>query len=163
MIAASGEGDIGGHVFEDAEGCLARAADGMLVAAVGVRNLAIVAERDAVLVCDLSRAQDVKKVVERIRRSSPQHVDFVRCVEEPLDAGARRLRDWLRLKALPLWSSLGQDEGGVCGVSCARWTRGADVAARASAGAPDLCLRPGGAAGLARAMGAGRAKRPGQP
>ncbi|MEN5170589.1 AGE family epimerase/isomerase [Brevundimonas pondensis] len=131
MIAASGEGDIGGHVFEDAEGCLARAADGMLVAAVGVRNLAIVAERDAVLVCDLSRAQDVKKVVERIRRSSPQHVDFVRCVEEPLDAGARRLRDWLRLKALPLWSSLGQDEEGAFAESLALDGRAVPTSRRA--------------------------------
>lgn len=111
-IAASGEGQIGEHIFEDAEGCLARAADGMLVAAVGVRNLAIIAERDAVLVCDLSRSQDVKKVVERIRLSSPQHVDFLLQAEEGLEDGACRLQDWLRCRALPLWSSLGQNESG---------------------------------------------------
>lgn len=111
-IAASGEGEIGGHIFEDAEGCLARAADGMLVAAIGVRNLAIIAERDAVLVCDLSRSQDVKKVVERIRLSSPQHMDFARRPEETLEEGALRLREWLRFKALPLWSALGQGEDG---------------------------------------------------
>lgn len=111
-IAASGEGQIGGHIFEDSEGCLARAADGMLVAAIGVRNLAIIAERDAVLVCDLSRSQDVKKVVDRIRHSSPQHVDFSRRPEEGLEVGARRLKDWLRCRALPLWSTLGQNESG---------------------------------------------------
>lgn len=111
-IAASGEGEIGGHIFEDAEGCLARAADGMLVAAVGVRNLAIIAEPDAVLVCDLSRSQDVKKIVERIRLSSPQHTDFARRPEEGLSVGALRLREWLRLKALPLWSALGQGADG---------------------------------------------------
>ncbi|MFC5373016.1 AGE family epimerase/isomerase [Brevundimonas faecalis] len=111
-IAASGEGGIGGHIFEDAEGCLARAADGMLVAAVGVKNLAIVAEPDAVLVCDLSRAQDVRRLVERMRASSPQHLDFAAPAAEPLAAGARRLRDWLRLRALPLWSALGQGEDG---------------------------------------------------
>lgn len=111
-IAASGEGEIGGHIFEDAEGCLARAADGMLVAAIGVKNLAIIAERDAVLVCDLSRSQDVKKVVERIRLASPQHVDFARRPDEALAAGALRLKEWLRFKALPLWSGLGQGEDG---------------------------------------------------
>lgn len=111
-IAASGEGDIGGHIFEGAEGCMARAADGMIVAAIGVRNLAIVAEHDAVLVCDLSRSQDVKKVVERIRLTSPQHADFARPPAEDLTAGASRLREWLRFKALPLWSTLGQGEHG---------------------------------------------------
>ncbi|MNS72246.1 Mannose-1-phosphate guanylyltransferase 1 [compost metagenome] len=111
-IAASGEGGIGEHIFEDVEGCLARAADGMLIAAVGVRNLAIIAEPDAVLVCDLSRSQDVKKVVEGIRLSSPQHADFARRPDEGVAAGARRFREWLRFKALPVWSTLGQDEGG---------------------------------------------------
>ncbi|HUH23231.1 MAG TPA: AGE family epimerase/isomerase [Brevundimonas sp.] len=111
-IAASGQGEAGELILEDVDGCLTRAADGMLIAAVGVRNLAIIAEPDAVLVCDLSRSQDVKKVVERIRVSSPQHVDFARRVDEPLDAGARRLQDWLRRRALPIWATLGQREGG---------------------------------------------------
>ncbi|MGH7028682.1 AGE family epimerase/isomerase [Brevundimonas sp.] len=118
-IAASGEGEIGGHIFEDAEGCLARAADGMLVAAIGVRNLAIIAEPDAVLVCDLSRSQDVKRIVERIRLSSPQHMDFARRPDEALAAGALRLREWLRFKALPLWSALGQGEDGAFAESLA--------------------------------------------
>lgn len=111
-IAASGEGAAGQHIFEDVEGCLARAADGILVAAVGVRNLAIIAEPDAVLVCDLSRSQDVRKVVERIRLSCPEHGDFVRRLEEPLGVGARRLQDWLRRKALPIWTTMGQREDG---------------------------------------------------
>ncbi|MDP0880896.1 mannose-1-phosphate guanylyltransferase/mannose-6-phosphate isomerase, partial [Klebsiella variicola] len=58
-VAATGEGEFGGHIFEAAEGCMARAPEGVVVAALGVRNLAIVVEGDAVLVCDLSRAQDV--------------------------------------------------------------------------------------------------------
>ncbi|MNJ32292.1 Mannose-1-phosphate guanylyltransferase RfbM [compost metagenome] len=111
-VAATGEGEIGGHIFEDAEGCMARAPEGMIVAALGVRNLAIVVEKDAVLVCDLSRAQEVKKVVERIKRSSPQHADFADAWPEDLATGAKRLRDWLRLRALPLWSSVGQDYDG---------------------------------------------------
>ena len=111
-IAASGQGEAGEHILEDVDGCLTRAADGMLIAAVGVRNLAIIAEPDAVLVCDLSRSQDVKTVVERIRLSSPQHADFARRIDEPLNVGARRLQDWLRRKALPTWATLGQREDG---------------------------------------------------
>lgn len=111
-IAASGEGEVGGHIFEDAEGCMARAADGMIVAALGVRNLAIVAERDAVLVCDLARAQDVKKVVERLKRSSPIHADFASPEIETLKASAERFGEWMRLKALPIWSVFGQDDSG---------------------------------------------------
>ncbi len=111
-IAATGEGDFGQHIFEDAEGCLVRAPDGMLVAALGVRDLAIIAERDAVLVCDLDRAQDIKRLVARIQTTSPQHLDFARDQPETLEAGARRLADWMRLRALPLWSSVGASEDG---------------------------------------------------
>ncbi len=111
-IAASGEGDTGQHIFEDAEGCLVRASDGIMVAVMGVRNLAIVAEDDAILVCDLARAQDVKRVVERIRATSPRHLDFSRIPPETLSDGARRFAEWMRLRALPLWSSQGLAEDG---------------------------------------------------
>ncbi|CAL1693021.1 Cellobiose 2-epimerase [Brevundimonas subvibrioides] len=112
-IAASGEGDTGLHIFEDAEGCLVRSCDGTLIAALGVRNLAIIAEKDAVLVCDLSRSQEVKRVVERLRAVSPQHLDFVRPQPEILSTGARRFAEWLRLRALPTWATLGQAQDGV--------------------------------------------------
>lgn len=108
VIAASGEGNTGQHILEDTEGCVVRAPDGVLVAALGVRNLAIVVEEDAVLVCDLGDAQRVKKVVERIGATSPRHLDFASPPQETLDAGATRFADWLRLKALPVWSTLGQ-------------------------------------------------------
>ncbi|CAN5208033.1 mannose-1-phosphate guanylyltransferase/mannose-6-phosphate isomerase [soil metagenome] len=111
-IAATGEGDTGLHIFEDAEGCIARASDGIVIAALGVRNLAIIAEKDAVLVCDLSRAQEVKKIVERLRLASPQHLDFPGPPAETLAAGGRRFADWLRLRALPAWATLGQSADG---------------------------------------------------
>lgn len=111
-IAATGEGDTGQHIFEDAEGCLVRAPDGVLVAALGVRNLAIVVEEDAVLVCELGQSQNVKKVVERIRATSPHHLDFVRAPQEDLATGAARFADWMRVKALPVWSTLGQSTDG---------------------------------------------------
>lgn len=110
-IAASGEGDVGSHIFEDSDGCMVRAPDGVLVAALGVRNLAIVVERDAVLVADLTRSQDVKRVVERIRDASPLHLDFDTPPPESLGDGARRFADWLRLRALPLWATVGLKHG----------------------------------------------------
>lgn len=112
-VHASGEGDVGLRLFEDAENCLVRAVDGVMVAAIGVSNLAIVAERDAVLVTDLRRSHDVKRVVERLRSVSPRHLDFPRPAEEPLAEGAVRLAAWMRQAALPTWCTLGQnDEGG---------------------------------------------------
>ncbi|WP_427790992.1 AGE family epimerase/isomerase [Brevundimonas diminuta] len=111
-IAETGEGEFGSHIFEDSEGCLVRAPEGVLVGVLGVSNLAIVAEDDAILVCDLNRAQDVKSVVERVRTAFPQHLDFRKAEPEALEAGGRRFADWLRQSALPLWSTLGQDEDG---------------------------------------------------
>lgn len=112
-VHASGEGDVGLHVLEDSENCLIRACDGVMVAAIGLRDIGIVVERDAVLVTDLKKSQDVKKVVERLRKLSPQHLDFpAPAPRESLQAGATRLTAWLRQAALPVWSSLGQDENG---------------------------------------------------
>ncbi|MGA0545828.1 AGE family epimerase/isomerase [Brevundimonas sp. VNH65] len=111
-VAKTGEGDLGAFVFEDVENCMARASDGVVVAAIGVRNLAIIAERDAVLVCDMNRSQEVKKIVERLRAASPQHLDFPQPPVQGLQQGGSRFSDWLRLRALPLWSAVGQGLGG---------------------------------------------------
>lgn len=111
-IAATGEGEFGQHILEDADGCLVRAPEGVLVGVMGVSNLAIIAEKDAILVCDLKRAQDVKKLVERVRTGYPQHLDFERPQLENLGQGARRFANWLRCSALPLWSTLGQGSDG---------------------------------------------------
>ena len=109
-VHASGEGDVGLHILEDSEGCLVRACDGVMVAAIGLRDIGVIVERDAVLVTDLRRSQDVKKVVERLKVLSPQHLDFPAAPPpEPLEAGAARFATWMRQAALPVWSSLGQD------------------------------------------------------
>lgn len=112
-VHASGEGDVGLRILEDSEGCLVRACDGVIVAAIGLRDVGIIVERDAVLVTDLKKSQDVKKVVERLRKLSPQHLDFP--APEPLESlecGAARFAAWLRQSALPTWSTLGQAENG---------------------------------------------------
>jgi mannose-1-phosphate guanylyltransferase len=69
------EADREGHVIINAsgsvsvgsEGCLAYGG-GKMVALVGVKDLIVVDTPDAVLVCDKSAAQDVKKVVEELER-----------------------------------------------------------------------------------------------
>jgi mannose-1-phosphate guanylyltransferase len=49
----------------DSKGCL-MAGDGRTIAALGVEDLVIVAWGDAVLVCPRDRAQDVRKIVEKL-------------------------------------------------------------------------------------------------
>jgi len=71
-IAELATGDANGNRIEgeawlhDVAGCYVRS-DGRLVAAVGVRNLVIVDTRDAVLVADQSRAQDVKHIFAQLK------------------------------------------------------------------------------------------------
>ena len=106
-VAATGTGARGLWIAEASDGCLVRAAPGMTVATAGVSNLAIIAEPDAVLVCDLGSAQAVKGLVEELGR---------RGVRTPGEAGrdatslAELSRDflrWLKMSALPLWGTLG--------------------------------------------------------
>ena len=53
-------------VTEDAHGCVAYAEGDEVVALVGVRDLVVVRAGNATLVCPRERAQDVKKIVERL-------------------------------------------------------------------------------------------------
>jgi mannose-1-phosphate guanylyltransferase/mannose-6-phosphate isomerase len=103
-VMASGGRSVGQHIGIDSPGVLVRAADGMVVATLGVSNIAIIAEPDAVLVCDLTRSQEVKTVVDRVKAEAPLHAD-VPFVIEP--APLVRFGDWMRTAALPLWSTLG--------------------------------------------------------
>lgn len=111
-VAATGGGARGLWVAEASDGCLVRAAPGMAVATAGVSNLAIIAEPDAVLVCDLNSAQAVKGLVEELARRGWTG-------QAPATGGAASLADrsrdflrWLKLGALPLWSRLGVGEDG---------------------------------------------------
>ena len=108
-VAATGRGGRGEWVGPASDGCLVRAAPGMVVATAGVSNLAIIAEPDAVLVCDLGRAQDVKALVEELarRKTSP-----LPAAPPSLEVLAERFERWLKLAALPLWATLGVDADG---------------------------------------------------
>lgn len=60
-------GDIEGkHVMVDSKNCLLYGA-GRLIATIGVSDLIIVDSSDALLICQKSRAQEVKKIVEKLK------------------------------------------------------------------------------------------------
>ncbi len=62
-----------GHIMVDSSDCLIYT-DNRMVATVGVTNLIVVSTPDAILVCDRSRAQDVKKVVEILELEGHQEL-----------------------------------------------------------------------------------------
>jgi mannose-1-phosphate guanylyltransferase/mannose-6-phosphate isomerase len=103
---AAGNAAIGESLLVDSENCLLRAGPGASVSVIGGRNLAVVVDKGAVLVCDLGQAQKVKKVAEHwAGRAAPGFRD--------LDEARSWCRRWLQTSALPLWWTLGADhEGG---------------------------------------------------
>jgi mannose-1-phosphate guanylyltransferase/mannose-6-phosphate isomerase len=106
-VAATGDGARGLWVAEASDGCLVRAAPGMAVATAGVSNLAIIAERDAVLVCDLNSAQAVKGLVEALGRRGWTGEDRTAGEAPSLSDLSREFIRWLKMSALPLWATLG--------------------------------------------------------
>jgi len=73
----------------------------------------------------------VKKVVERIRASSPRHLDFQAVPPETLAEGGVRFADWMRTRALPTWSVIGQDADGGFAEALTLDVRAVSVARRA--------------------------------
>jgi len=78
---AAGNAVEGDAVLDDVRDCFIHSKNG-LVAAIGVNNLVIVDTPDALLVADKSRAQDVGKLVERLksagRKEQAQHIKSTR-------------------------------------------------------------------------------------
>lgn len=105
-VAATGAGERGLWVAEASDGCFVRAAPGMAVATAGVRNLAIIAEPDGVLVCDLNGAQAVKGLVDELGRRGWTGQGRG-AGEASLPEAAGDFIRWLKLSALPLWATLG--------------------------------------------------------
>ncbi len=73
------QGDV---MLEDVKGSLIRAEHG-LVAAVGLRDTMVVETADAVLVAPLSRSQDVKKIVCRLKKDERNEHLLHRTVHRP--------------------------------------------------------------------------------
>ncbi|WP_323847346.1 mannose-1-phosphate guanylyltransferase/mannose-6-phosphate isomerase [Microbulbifer magnicolonia] len=84
-------GDV---LVEDSAGCLVRA-DNRLVGLLGVRDLVVVDTDDAVLIADKQRVQEVKKLVQSLKRSERSEAQRHRKVYRPwgyydsIDAGPR--------------------------------------------------------------------------
>ncbi|KAF7598823.1 MAG: mannose-1-phosphate guanylyltransferase/mannose-6-phosphate isomerase [Candidatus Dactylopiibacterium carminicum] len=91
---ASGNAVQGEVMLEDTAGSLVFS-QSRLVAAVGVKDLMIVETPDAVMVTDKARAQDVKKIVERIKKEDKKLAATHRKVYRPwgwydsIDTGPR--------------------------------------------------------------------------
>lgn len=70
---AAGNVALGDVLLEGASDCYVRS-DGMLTAVVGLTDAVLVTTEDAVLALHRSRAQDVKKIVERLRAAGRHEV-----------------------------------------------------------------------------------------
>lgn len=86
---------VRGDVWLEGVGNSLVRAESRMVAAIGVQDLLIVETADAVLVADRSRAQDVKKVVEKLKQAGRSEHEFHTRVFRPwgwyegIDAGDR--------------------------------------------------------------------------
>lgn len=115
-IHAVGERDDAGNsvtgdaLLVDSSGCFIRNDAGIRLAVVGLRDIAVIAERDALLVCALDASQSVKAVVDQLKVVGAAEVDLP--ARPGLAAWADRYDDWLRAGALPLWWALGADHAG---------------------------------------------------
>jgi len=72
-------GDV---LLEDTKNCLVRSED-MLVATVGMEDTLVVETADAILVAPLSRSQEVKKVVTRLKKEKRNEVSLHTTVYRP--------------------------------------------------------------------------------
>lgn len=104
---AAGNAVVGDVQLIDVENCLIRADEGQTVAAIGLRDLAIVAGQGAILVCDLNRSQDVKRAVDLLKADGPRRQPSGGA--DDLEDLAAQLHQWLWYSALPLWWSVGAD------------------------------------------------------
>jgi mannose-1-phosphate guanylyltransferase len=76
VLARDGAGNVaaGEPVLIDVENAIVDARDGVTVAVVGMRDVCVVATRDAVLVCPAGDAQRVRAVVDELRRRGKTEV-----------------------------------------------------------------------------------------
>jgi len=79
-----GDGNVtrGDVLLEDTRNCLIQSED-RLVAAVGMEDTLVVQTADAVLVAPLSRSQDVKKIVTRLKNENRKEFSLHRTVYRP--------------------------------------------------------------------------------
>lgn len=106
---SDGNATSGDCLLLGAERSLVRNETDVPVVAVGVKDIAIIAEPGGVLVCDLSSSQSVKMVVETLSVNGRFSRNGTRHSTQPLAAWAARYEHWLLTGALPVWWALGAD------------------------------------------------------
>jgi mannose-1-phosphate guanylyltransferase / mannose-6-phosphate isomerase len=103
----SGNSVSGDCTLVNVERCFVRNETNVPVAAIGVSDIAIIAEPTGLLVCDLSSSQAVKSIAEKL--SAGRRTAAVQPISDVLTDWAARYDHWLSTCALPLWWSLGAD------------------------------------------------------
>ena len=90
---------------------LVRSSTAQRIAVLGVSDVGVIVEEDAILVTSLAASQQVKAVAERLSGSSTP-ARGMQSADDPaarLKVQARHWDGWLRAAALPLWWSVGAD------------------------------------------------------
>jgi mannose-1-phosphate guanylyltransferase/mannose-6-phosphate isomerase len=105
----AGNAVMGETIMINTHNCLIRT-DGPRVAAIGVRDLAVVVENGAVLVCDLAHDQHIKAVhsefqVRQLKTAAGAQTRAIPTLAET----RQRLTTWLFNHALPTWWCFGAD------------------------------------------------------
>lgn len=80
---ADGNASDGNNQFVDAQNCYVNSADGVDVSVLGLENVAVIATKDSVLVVDRSKAQDVKKLVDLLKKKDAKKVNEYRQMYRP--------------------------------------------------------------------------------
>jgi mannose-1-phosphate guanylyltransferase/mannose-6-phosphate isomerase len=80
---AAGNAILGQAITEASENCYIRTHDKQIIATVGVRDLVIVATKDAILVADRTKTQHVRAIVDRLQKSNRQEAIHHRMVYRP--------------------------------------------------------------------------------
>lgn len=66
---ANGNAVTGLHIGIDTRNCLILSSENRLVATIGIEDMVVIDTEDAVLVCPRDRAQEVKKIVDKIKEA----------------------------------------------------------------------------------------------
>jgi mannose-1-phosphate guanylyltransferase/mannose-6-phosphate isomerase len=106
---AAGNAVLGEAILVNTQDCLIRT-DGPQVVTIGVRDLAVVVENGAVLVCHLDHDQHIKSVHSEVQVRHLKTAGGARTRGvATLPQIRRRLGTWLSIHALPTWWCLGAD------------------------------------------------------
>ena len=73
----------GSNSFEGTQNCYVNSKDGVKVAMLGVKDLIVISTKDCVMVADRHNAQDVKKLVDKLKTEDPKIVDEYRQMSRP--------------------------------------------------------------------------------